>query len=879
MLKKIFLGLLSVAVIGIAAVYFLYLSIKSSLPDMIKIEDYKPLLVSQVYDRNNKKIGEFARQRRVLIPYKDIPKQTIEAFLAAEDDQFFEHRGVNPQALFRAFIANMRAGRSVQGGSTITQQVAKTLLLTTDRTFDRKIRDILLAIEMEKNLSKEEILYLYLNQIYFGQGAWGIEMASQTYFKKPAKQLTLAESAMLAGLPKAPSEFSPVKNPARAKERQVYVLHRMAEVKYISKEEADKNVEAPIKVYLKEDYEAVAPFYLETIRQLLGKQLGEDVLFDQGVKVYTGLDVEFQKSANASVTKGLKELDKRQGFRGPITNLATDEEVKAYLDKMKYSLITESNPERTIMSDGQFAEIEWRISRKGSKISKKETEKEQKLPSFLTLGSTYEGVVTNVDDVQSFVEVQLPETKGIIEFETMTWARKPNFEKRSEWDLIKKPSQALKKGDVILVKIAAENFQWIKSKTRKADPFADVSAYLSLELDQEPLVEGALLSFDQQTQEVVSMVGGYNFAKNEFNRALQAARQTGSAFKAIVYAAALEKGYNPSTPIIDAPIIYKQMNADEEGQGDEKIWKPSNHGREYNGEITMRNALVKSLNIPSVKIMEDIGVPFATEFSQRLGIFSKLNPDFTLVLGSSSLTLYEMTKVFSELGRMGVRTRPLLVKKVIDRSGKVLLENLDLDVRYNDETQKIVEDFELKRKTFLEKSQEIEGADSPFYFDNPDQLIRPQTAYIVTNMLRGVVEDPTGTGGKAAQLGREVAGKTGTTNGYADAWFIGYTPNISTGVWVGFDKEKTIGKSEVGGKSALPIWLDYMKDAHSNLPQMTFPVPEGVKVVKIDAESGKLANSASKRVIEQAFLEGTEPTSAASRSEETTDHLKQDIDE
>lgn len=881
MLKKIILGFLSICVIGVAAVYFLYLSIKQSLPEMIKIEDYKPLLVSQVYDRNNKKIGEFSHQRRVLIPYKDIPKHTIQAFLAAEDDQFFDHSGINPQALFRAFIANMRAGRNVQGGSTITQQVAKTLLLSTERTFDRKIRDILLAIEMEKNLSKEEILYLYLNQIYFGQGAWGIEMASQTYFKKSAKQLTLAESAILAGLPKAPSDFSPVKNPARAKERQVYVLHRMAEVKYISKEEADTTIQSPIKVYLKEDYEAIAPFYLETIRQLLVKQLGEDVLLKEGVKVYTGLDANFQKSANESVARGLKELDKRQGYRGALAHLETEEEIKTYLDKLKYNLIVESNPERTIMPDGQFAEIEWRISRKGSKISKKESEvANNKLPSFLTVGASYEGIVTNVDDAQGFIEVQLPETKGIIEFETMTWARKPNFEKKSEWDLIKKPSQALKKGDVILAKITSEKFQWANTKTpRKTDPIADVSPYLALELDQEPVVEGALLSFDQQTQEVVSLVGGYNFAKNEFNRALQAARQTGSAFKAIVYAAALEKNYNPSTPIIDAPIVYKQMNADEEGQGDEKIWKPSNHGREYNGEITMRNALVKSLNIPSVKIMEDIGVPFATEFAQRLGVFSKLNPDFTLVLGSSSLTLYEMTKVFSQLGRMGQRTRPLLVKKVIDRSGKVLLENLDLDVRFTDEMQKLNEDFDQKRKAYLEKSQEMEGSDSPFYFDNPDQLIRPQTAYIITNMLRGVIEDPNGTGGKAAQLGRETAGKTGTTNGYADAWFIGYTPNIATGVWVGFDKERTIGKSEVGGKSALPIWLDYMKDAHSNLPILTFPVPDGVKLVKIDAESGKLANSASKRVIEQAFLEGTEPTSAASRSEETTDHLKQDIDE
>lgn len=846
---------------------------------MIKIEDYKPLLVSQVYDRHNKKIGEFFRERRVLVPYKDIPQVVINAFLAAEDDQFFQHKGINLSALFRAALANMRAGRNVQGGSTITQQVAKTLLLSTEKTFTRKLRDILLAIQMEENLSKEEILYLYLNQIYFGQGAYGIEMAAQTYFKKSSKQLTLAEAAMLAGLPKAPSEYSPVKNPSRSKERQIYVLNRMKDVKFIKKEEAEATIKEPLKVYLREDYEVMAPFYLETVRQLLVKQLGEEVILDQGVKIYTGLDLAMQKAANESVKKGLKEVDKRQGFRGPLATLATDDDINAYLEKLRTKLITESNPERTILPDGTFAEIEWHANKKSKKEKKVAELTSDKLPSFLKLNESYEAVVISVNDALGFIELRLPEASGMIEFDTMTWARKPNFDKKPENDLLKKPSQALKKGDVILVKILSDKFEW--SKTRKSTVgLPTVPQHVTLELDQEPIIEGSLISFDQKTQEVLALVGGYSFARNEFNRALQAARQTGSAFKAIVYAAALEKNYTASSLIIDAPIVYKQAGEGEgEGQGDEKVWKPSNHGREFNGEITMRNALVKSLNIPSVKIMEDIGVPFATEFARRLGVFSKLNPDFTLVLGSSSLTLYEMTKVFSEFGRLGVRTRPLVVKKVIDRKGEVLLQNLNLDARFSEETQKIEEEFEAKRKAYLQSSRDEESTGSHLYFDNPEQLIRPQTAYVITNMLKGVITDPNGTGGQAASLGREVAGKTGTTNGYVDAWFIGYTPNVATGVWVGFDKEKTIGKSEVGGKSALPIWLDYMKDAHSKLPNLSFPTPEGVKIVKIDAESGKLAHSASPRVVDQAFIDGTEPTTAASRSEETTDHLKQDMDE
>lgn len=878
----------SLFIVGGIGAYLLYSSVKKSLPEIIKVEDYKPLLVSQVYDRNNKKIGEFFRERRVLVQYKDIPKEVVQAFLAAEDDQFFEHKGINVQALIRAAIANMRAGKNVQGGSTITQQVAKTLLLSSEKTFGRKLKDILLALQMEENLKKEEILFLYLNQIYFGQSAYGIEMASQTYFRKSVKQLTLAEAAILAGLPKAPSDFSPVKNPARAKERQIYVLRRMASVNFISSEVAEATIKEPVKVFLKEDYEILAPFYLETVRQSLVKQLGEDVVLDQGIKVYTGLDLEKQKYANEAVKQGLKELDKRQGFRGPILKLGSENAIKEYLEKAKTKLILESNPERIILPDGQFAEIQWQYKKsfKKSVLTKAVPQVEEKLPSFLKVGNTYEAVVSEVNDDLGYVEVKLPETKGYIDFQTMTWARSPDFEKKSENALISKPSSALTKGDVVLVKIISEKMQWsknsatpdLKNKKKKVQaaevPYPDSSQHLQLELDQEPVVEASLLSIDQQTQDVLAMVGGYSFAKNEFNRALQAARQTGSAFKAIVYAAALDKGYNPSTPIIDAPVAYRQ--AADEGQDEGKVWRPANHEKNFNGEITMRNALVKSLNIPSVKIVEDIGVSYASEFAQRLGVFSKLNPDFTLVLGSSSLTLYEMTKVFSEFGRMGLRTRPQIIKKVIDRRGKVLLEKLDLDSRFADETKKLDDDFEAKRKAYLANPSE-EG--SQFFFDNPEQLIKPETAYVITDMLKSVISDPNGTGGRAAQIGREVAGKTGTTNGYFDAWFIGYTPNIATGVWVGFDKEKTIGRSEVGAKAALPIWLSYMKDAHGNLPLMPFDMPPKVKIVKVDADTGKLPNSASKRVISQAYIEGTEPTSAASRSEEATDHLKQDLDE
>jgi len=879
MFKKFLIGFFAVVILSIAGLYLAYFSIKKSLPEIIKIEDYKPLMVSQVYDRNGKKAGEFFRERRTLISYKEIPDHVIKAFISAEDDQFFQHNGINLQALFRAAITNMRAGRNVQGGSTITQQVAKTLLLTNEKTFGRKIRDILLALQMEKNLSKEDILYLYLNQIYFGQSAYGIEMASQSYFRKPAKKLTVPEAAILAGLPKAPSDFSPTRNPVRAKERQIYVLNRMAENKFITHAQAAEFIKTNIKVYLPEEFDQKAPFYMETIRQLLVQQLGEDVILNQGVKIIAGLDLDNQKSANQSVKNGLKDLDKRQGFRGAEKNLSTEKDCVDFLLKEKKKLISDSNPERTILVDGSFAEVEI-VSKKG-KISEIKNKKETKMPSYFTIDQSYKGIVKEINDDVGYVIVDLPDSQGLIDFEKMTWARKVNFEIKPELGQIKKPSAALKIGDVIDVKLISDKFTWIKPKNKKLIPAnLNLNKYLNLELDQEPLVEGSLLSIDQETQDVLAMVGGYSFGRNEYNRALQSARQTGSSFKAIVYAAALEKNYNPSTRIIDAPIVFKQAANEDEGQGDEKVWRPANHGHEFSGEITMRNALVRSLNIPSVKIIEDIGVDYTTEFARRLGIFSKLNPDFTLVLGSSSLTLYEMTKVFSEFGRLGKRTRPIIVKKVIDRNGQVLLENLSLESRFLKETEEIDQKFEENRKNYLAQAENEENATpSRLYFNDPDQLIRPETAYVITDMLRGAITDPHGTGGRAAALGRDTAGKTGTTNGYVDGWFMGYTANIATGVWVGFDKEKTIGKGEVGGRAALPIWLEFMKEAHEKLPELTFTVPAGVKIVTIDTDSGKLANTATVNKIDQAFIEGSEPTAAASRTEESTDFLKQDLSE
>ncbi len=886
MLKKIIAAVIAFGLLGIVAITLLIKSVQANLPQLVTIKDYKPLLVSEVYDRNNKKIGEFFRERRTLVPYEKIPKHVVQAFLAAEDDQFFEHKGINLQAIFRATLANLRAGQSVQGGSTITQQVAKTLMLSSEKTLTRKLSDILLAIEMEKNLSKEDILFLYLNQIYFGQGGHGLEQAAQVYFRKSVDQLTLPEAAMLAGLPKAPSAYSPVRNPGRAKERQLYVLRRMADVGYLPKAETDAAGQEPLRVYIRENYEEFAPFYLETLRQILVEKLGEDMVLDKGIHIHTGLDLEKQKAAQVAVVNGLKALDKRQGYRGPQKNLANEEELQAFLTEQQKKLIGDFTPERIIQADGTFAEI----------VPPKKTGPDQTLiPPYIKKDESVLGVVTQVDDTMGLVTVSIPDGRGLIDFDSMTWARKPDTEVRHDLAQIKKPSEALKKGDVILVKVAGDKFSSSRLMTpKKKDAKAvlpDFAGFLQLELDQEPLVEGALISFDQSSQDILALVGGSNFAKSEFNRAIQAPRQTGSSFKAIVYASALDKGYTPATPIMDAPIVYEE-GGDSEGQGDPKVWKPSNHSKSFGGDILFRNALVQSLNIPTVKIIEDVTVPWSIEYARRLGIYSPLNPDFTLALGSSSVTLYEMTKVFSEFGRLGKRMAPLMIHKVTDPDGKVLMQTLSLDDRFEKEIKPLHDDFEERRKAYFElikdpaKLEEIQNkdpknakVDEKIFFEDPDQLISPKTAYLMTNLLKGVVEDPMGTGGRARAVEREIAAKTGTTNNYYDAWFIGYSPQIATGVWVGFDKEKSIGKGEVGGRAALPIWVEYMKAAHEGLPQVTFPVPEGIVFVNIDSESGKLASASTKKILRQAFIEGTEPNLSDNKQEEATDFYKQDLSE
>ena len=834
-------------IIGSMGLYFFI--IYKDLPRTYKLEDYQPSLITLVYDRNQNIIGEFFKERRFLVSFENLPQHLIRAFVSAEDGSFFEHSGINYKSIFRALIANIQAGRKVQGGSTITQQLARSLLLSRKKTYARKIQEAILALRMERHLSKEEILYLYLNQIYLGHGAYGVGMASRIYFKKEVKDLTLAESTLLAGLPQAPSRFSPIINPKKAKNRQKYVLQRMFNEGYISEKKMEETKKTSVQVYKRESYFSRAPFFIETIRQILIDKIGEKALLTSGLKIQTSLDISMQEEAQKQLRKGLEDLDKRQGYRGAINKIDINdlEIVQSFFEKKEKKWVKKRQTYLVLSPDGTD-------SFDRSQFKKFNFEDQT------------QGIVTKVEDELAYVDLMFGQ-KGIISIETTRWARKPNKKINSIFHKLQSMHHALKEGDVIRVRIEnpkkhQNNIEYIDEEILKEHQL--------LTLEQKPVVEGALISFDQKTQDIVAMVGGYNFSRSQFNRAIQAKRQTGSVFKPIVYSAALDKGFLPNSVISDEPVVYEDAEADllkkaasslsisedeEVSEEDKKTgkWKPSNYSQYFTGDTLLRNALIKSLNVPTVKLIEEVGIPWVEFYSRRLGIVNKLNSDYTLALGSSSLTLYEMTKAFSIFGRLGKQITPFLVQEVISPSEELILSSLSLDEKISDELSIFKEEFQKSWDSYWETNEE----ENSVFFKELDQIIPQETAYIMTSLLKGVIQE--GTGRRARHLKHSAAGKTGTTNGYYDAWFIGYTSSISTGVWVGFDNEDSLGQGEGGARAALPIWYQYMKNVHKDMELLEFEVPPNIVFANIDNDTGYLASSSSQKITKQAFLEGTAP--------------------
>jgi len=869
MAKRLFTYFIGLVIFGVFAgalvLFAVYLHYSAGLPDVSEIDDYNPKEVTKVLDRNGELVGEFFNvERRTLVPEEEIPDFLEQAFMSAEDSDFYSHNGINLKAIFRAAIRNFKAGRTVQGGSTITQQVVKKIFLTDERSLDRKIKEAILARRLENKYPKDKILNLYLNHIYLGEGAYGVEMASQTYFGKSAQELSIKEAAVLAGLTNRPSKNSPLRNPKAAKRRQRYVLFRMAEEGYITRDEAEQAVNENLTVYYKPSVEQPAGYFLETVRQILSEEIGDTKLLQDGLTITTSLDFPKQLAAEKAVKKGLRELDKRQGFRGEIANYQTAEEVEAFLQKERDRQIKKHYRKIDIDPNGEIIgpisqPLNLSVYSLGS-----ETELKPNLPEYIQVGDLVKAIVTKVSDRENLVLVRFAEQRGLITFESMKWARKPDSDAHWKYSELSRPSRALKKGDVIQIRVAAE-----KTDDRKifgSKLAENMSSHAVVELEQEPITQGALLSFDQKTGEIISMVGGYNFNASKYNRTYQALRQTGSAFKPIVYASALDYGLTPTTEILDIPRVFEEQVPPEEGADSDEVvikkYKPSNHSGDFSGDVIFRDALVRSLNAPTIEVITKITVPWALNYARRVGAFSPLNKDMTAALGSSGMTIYEMTKIYSQFGRLGQEIQPIIIRNVEDHDQNSLLTDYGFDKRFAARIEASKKEFEyetFEKMRFGDKSE-------AFPKDDPTQLISRQTAYIVTNILSDVIYGSRGTAGRARVLRRPAAGKTGTTNAYYDAWFMGYTPQIVTGVWVGYDSERSLGRGETGGSAALPIWIDYMAEAHKKLPKLDFEIPPGIVFSNIDADTGKIAGPGTTRVAKQAFRRGFEPSAIDNNS-------------
>ncbi len=778
--------LAAAAGVGAAAAYRHY---AKGLPDLPSLAKYRPPTVTELVSSDGQLAGELFDERRKVVPYERIPKRLVQALVASEDKTFFEHSGVDWLGTLRAAVNTYVLRRKIQGGSTITQQTAKSLLVSSEgfeagtrRNLRRKVRELILARRLEAALTKEEILWLYLNGVFLGHHSYGVQAAAENYFRKNAEDLTLPEAALLAGLPQAPSKYSPFTHPEAAKARRRYVLRRMSEEGTITPEERASAEAAEVNVFPVDDvFRETAPFYAEQVRRQLVDRYGNERILHEGLRVEMAMDLEKQRGAQAAMLAGLMEVDHRQGYLGPVANVSGNERQELA------ARLTKAWPEGAL-EPGDYAV----------------------------------GIVTGVEDSAALARVAVGKHRGVLPIAGMRWARKPNPEQRYPDALISKPSTALHEGDVILVRrvTRAELLSRESKERQKLVP----DAPLLFSLEQEPKLQGALVSIEPFSGYVAAMVGGYDFDASEFNRAFQACRQPGSAFKPIVYSGVIEKlGWTPATMLTDAPVVYR-----DESSG--VSWKPENMGGTFRGEVTLRDALVHSLNLPTVKAAAALGLDRLAEWAKTLGLTTPLKRELGSAIGSSCTTLWSLANVYALLDRYGERKPSTLVKRVLDREGRLLEDHASPDDAWVPLSSRLAAAAAAVRKP-------------------PERVMDPRSAYIVVSLLHEVAT--VGTGAGAAKLGKPAAGKTGTTNDSFDTWFMGFTRDLFAGVWLGYDQnEMPLGKYETGGRAALPIWLAYMQGALRDRPQPEFPVPEGIELVAIDLATGKAAIGTGKAVLE-----------------------------
>ena len=884
---RFFIAIIGLSIIGASILFIVLAYFSYSLPRITSLSDYKPPIPSKILCKDGTVLAEIGLEKREIVNIEDIPQIVIDAFLSAEDDSFFEHKGIDYLGIARAMVANLKAGKIVQGGSTITQQVAKSLLLSNKRSITRKIKDFLLARQIEKYLTKQEILYLYLNQVYLGGGYYGINASVRGYFEKGLEEVTIAEAAMIAGLLVAPGRYSPYRNPRASIRRQRYVLRRMFATKKITEKEYEKALQEIIRFRKKGFAVFKSGHFSEWIRQRIVEAIGEKEFATGGYQVETTIDAQLQQLAEKSVYLGVKTIDKRQGFIGSIGHIKKNgweeflrnQRIEIYAKKSNYFTVHEGE----IKDEFSFDEKEWERLEEHKKNEALKLKNKRFIPGMtkndpiiehFDIGEDkyYQAIVMKIDDAAKIIYVNVAGVMGIIPHDNFKWAHKRiiSTDKRNTGEVLK-PSTIVKKGDIVLVTIQ-KKLQSLYSQTptsfqryiknRKNSKVIRRQKYLLCFLDQKPEVEGALVALSPFTGDIVAFVGGANFSKSQFNRVIQSQRQPGSAFKPIIYAAALENGFTPNSIIIDSPEAL--------GGVDQFLsWKPRNYDGKFKGLMTLRTALEISRNIPTIKIAQDIGVKTIIDYANRIGIKKDFDKDLSISLGSFGINLMNLTKIYGIFPNGGKKILLKSLVSVTDRQGnKVALES--------EKTSK-EEEQEKNEEQIAIDIQQKEEETNPFLVNlDKDQVYDPKLAYLMTNMLKGVILH--GTGRSAKNLSSFLGGKTGTTNNYIDAWFIGFSSNLVAGVWTGFDDNKTLGMGETGSKAALPIWKQFMAGGLKKYGERDFALPQGIINVAINKKTGRPAISDQSNTFIETFVEGYGPSEEEEKYLEITkDKISEDV--
>lgn len=811
--------------VGIFGAYGSYTYYAKDLPKITSLKDYTPFVISEVFADDGQKIGEFWKQRRIVLAPDEIPRLFKDAIVASEDQRFFEHSGIDYLGIVRAALEGLKKGKLKQGASTITQQVARNFFLTNERTIHRKIREAILAKRIEDSLDKTEILHLYLNQIYLGNRAYGIEAAAQNYFHKTARELNTAEVAMVVALAKGGSYYDPTRYYKRAKERQEYVLKRMREMSYISAPQYDRAKAYKLVIYKaptdKQYNRQFAPWFVEEVRRQLVDKYGSHFLYTQGLKIYTTVNMKAQRAADLAVMRGTAEIHKRHGYSGPLENLPASEwdkfhaenQKRLYIDNFHPQWIPTTTPASTIQSA--------QVALKPKKF--------------------YKALVTEVNRQDQTITARVGNVSGVIKKWDFGWARKRNLQTwgRNGRLYLTNPGKKFKVGDVIEVQLKDT------SKDKKNRYKADVTYFT---LEETTKVESALFSYDPHTGYVKAIVGGKDFSQSEFNRATQARRQTGSVFKPLLYASALDKGYDPDFIINDTPIRVPE--------GPNSYWEPRNSDGQFKGPLTFKDALRSSRNVVSAKIILDVGTDYVTGLIRKLGISTKLLKVYSMALGSNEMKVSEMARSFGIFPTGGILPEYIYVTRITDRFGTLLEQNEPkLTTNFKEQiksgSHEAVGSGSIDPTNVNRSLREDLWSESQYWIDRdklelspfekiilygkhiPDgYVINPKTAYTMIPIMQSVVQG--GTGWRVRALGRPVAGKTGTTNDNTDAWFIGYTPNVVTAVWTGHDKTRyKLGFGEEGGSAAAPIFLYYMRDFLKDTPKLSFKIPPEIESPQI----------------------------------------------